>query len=288
MLLRDRLHARLREMGTAPDYVRLAEEVLAIRNATPSMARRLVDQALVIEDRREAWARLGDRIVASAPESPGVYVLQDGGGRPLYVGKAINIKRRLRTHFASRRWKLIKAELSRAESVAWREVGSELEALLLEAQWIHDLTPVVNVQRGEPSSTRRVGSRHVRDVIVVLPSIDEESVELIAARTEGTTIGLRTFRDGRSLEADAARLWMLFEEPGIKEEQAPGRRALAPIVFSWLASRGAKATRFEVRDLTSVEDLRVRLSVALASPQLFSERLVVRNSVVEKHACQKT
>src|SRR5215467_13146277 len=173
MLLRDRLQARLREMGAAPDYVRLAEEVLAIRNATPSMARRLVDQALVIEDRRESWLRLGERIVASAPESAGVYVLRDGAGCPLYVGKAINIKRRLRTHFASRRWKAIKSELSRAETVQWREVGSELEALLLEARWINDLTPTVNIQRGEPSSTRRMGSRHVRDVIVVLPSIDE-------------------------------------------------------------------------------------------------------------------
>jgi predicted GIY-YIG superfamily endonuclease len=280
MLLRDRLQARLREMGQAPDYVRLAEEVLAIRNATPSMARRLVDQALVIEDRREAWTRLGERIVALAPESAGVYVLQDGGGRPLYVGKAINIKRRLRTHFASRRWKAIKSELSRAESVVWREVGSELEALLLEARWISDLAPVVNVQRGEPSSTRRMGSRHVRDVIVVLPSIDTESIELIAARTAGTTMGLRTFRDGRCLAADAERLWMFFEAAGIDQDQAPGQRALAPIVFSWLASRGANATRFEVRELMSAEDLRVRLSVALATPQLFSERLVVRNSAV--------
>ncbi|HEX7793567.1 MAG TPA: nucleotide excision repair endonuclease [Vicinamibacterales bacterium] len=280
MLLRDRLDARLREMGKAPDYVRLAEEVLAIRNATPSMARRLVDQALVIEDRREAWARLGERIVALAPESAGVYVLQDGSGRPLYVGKAINIRRRLRTHFAARRWKAIKSELSRAESVVWREVGSELEALLLEAQWISDLAPVVNVQRSEPSSTRRTGSRHVRDVIVVLPSIDTESIELIAARTAGTTMGLRTFRDGRSLAADAERLWMFFEAAGIDKDQVAGQRALAPIVFSWLASRGASATRFEVRDLMSAEDLRVRLAVALATPQLFSERLVVRNSTV--------
>jgi predicted GIY-YIG superfamily endonuclease len=280
MLLRDRLHARLREMGNAPDYVRLAEEVLAIRNATPSMARRLVDQALVIEDRRDAWTRLGERFVASAPESAGVYVLQDGAGRPLYVGKAINIKRRLRTHFASRRWKAIKSELSRAESVTWREVGSELEALLLEAQWIDDLAPTVNVQRGEPSSRRRMASRYVRDVIVVLPSIDAESIELVAALTEGPTMGLRTCRDGRRLAVDAERLWMFFERIGIEDGPAPDERGLAPIVFSWLAGRGGNATRFELRDLASAADLRVRLSVALASPQLFSERLIVRNSAV--------
>jgi hypothetical protein len=93
-------------------------------------------------------------------------------------------------------------------------------------------------------------------------------------------MGLRTFRDGRCLAADAERLWRFFEADGIDNDQAPGQRALAPIVFSWLASRGANATRLEVQDLMSAEDLRVRLSVALATPQLFSERLIVRNSIV--------
>jgi len=269
MLLRDRLQARLREMGAAPDYVRLAEEVLAIRNATPSMARRLIDQALVVEDRRETWLRLGERIVALAPESAGVYVLRDAGRRPLYVGKAINIKRRLRTHFASRRWKAMKSELSRVEDVVWCEVGSELEALLLEARWISDLGPTVNVQRGEPAAGRDRPSRHTRDVIVVLPSVAEDSIELIAARTSGPTLGLRTFKDGRNLTADAERLWMFFEG----SEAAGG---LAPIVFSWLAHRGGSATRFDVRDLVSADDLRLRLSIALGSPELFSERLVIR------------
>ena len=278
MLLRDRLHARLREMGDAPDYVRLAEEVLAIRNATPPLARRLVDQALVVEDRREAWIRLGERIVATAPESAGVYILRDAAARPLYVGKAINIRRRLRTHFASRRWKAIKSELSRVEDVAWREVGSELEALLLEAQWIRDLAPSVNVLRGEPSNTRRISSRYVRDVVVLLPSIDADSVELIAARTAGTTMILRTSRDGRQLAVDAERLWTFFEGREATAGPASDAWALAPIVFSWLAVRGAKATRFEVGDLVSADDLRVRLSVALSSRQLFSERLVIQNS----------
>jgi hypothetical protein len=54
--------------------------------------------------------------------------------------------------------------------------------------------------------------------------------------------------------------------------------ALAPIVFSWLAGRGAYATRIEIGDLASADDLQFRLSVALASPQLFSERLILRNS----------
>jgi predicted GIY-YIG superfamily endonuclease len=276
MLLRDRLQARLLEMGASPDYVRLAEEVLLVRNATPALARRLVEQALVVEDRRSAWLRMGERIVASAPETAGVYVLRDAGGRALYVGKAINLRRRLRTHFAARRWKALKSGLSRAEDVVWREVGSELEALLLEARWIEELAPSVNVQVGEPSDLRPLSARMVRDVVVLLPSVDPDAVELVAARTAGPTLLLRTSRDGRDLSRDANRLWMFFDHNLEDGDPAPDRHALAPIVFSWLAGRGGNATRLEIRELDSADDLRVRLSVALRSPELFSERLILR------------
>src|SRR5262245_40105693 len=100
MLLRDKLIARMSEMGGAPDYQRLAQEVIGVRNAPPDLARRLVRQALVIEDRADEWRRIGKEIGARAPERAGVYTLRDEDGQPLYVGKANNLRRRLRTHFA--------------------------------------------------------------------------------------------------------------------------------------------------------------------------------------------
>src|SRR5687768_6313752 len=130
MLLRDKLLARLSEMGDAPDHQRLAVEVLGIRGASPDLARRLVAQALVIEERRAAWVRTGERVCAAAPAAPGVYVLRDANGTALYVGKAINLRRRLRTHFAERRWRSVKPQLARAVDAEWRVVGSELEALI--------------------------------------------------------------------------------------------------------------------------------------------------------------
>lgn len=77
------------EMGHEPDHQRLAAEVLGIRNAPPDLARRLVAQALVVEDRREAWRRAGERICAEAPSSPGVYVLCDEAGRDKFGGGAL-------------------------------------------------------------------------------------------------------------------------------------------------------------------------------------------------------
>src|SRR5438270_298726 len=110
-MLRDKLLARIAEAGGAPDHQRLAAEVLGIRGASPELARRLVAQALVVEDRREVWRRTGERICAAAPAAPGVYILRDESGRALYVGKAVNLQRRLRAHFAARTRRAVKADL---------------------------------------------------------------------------------------------------------------------------------------------------------------------------------
>src|SRR5207237_117451 len=106
-------------MGDKPDHQRLAAEVLGIRNAPADPARRLVAQALVVEDRQEAWRRVGERIAAAAPQAPGVYILRDENGRALYVGKAVNLRRRLRAHFAQRRWPAVKAAMARAAAADW-------------------------------------------------------------------------------------------------------------------------------------------------------------------------
>ncbi len=191
-------------MGAAPDYAVLAAEVLGIRNAPPALAKRLVDQALVVEDRREAWLATGARLCAAAPPVPGVYVLRDASGRALYVGKANHIRRRLQTHFAARRWRHLKPEFARAASVEWHEVGSEIEALLLEAEWIGALAPLANVQVSVPALDRRaIPAALLRDTLLVLPSAVEGAVELLAA-TRGRP-GAAATRVARGEGASGAR-----------------------------------------------------------------------------------
>ena len=237
-MLRDRLRARLAEPGV-PDFQRLASEVLGIRNAPPELARRLVQQALVVEDRREEWRRAGERICLSAPTTAGVYVLRDEQGTALYVGKAVNVRRRLRAHFAERRWRALKAEMSRAAGAEWREVGSELEALVREAALIDELQPIANVQIGAPDlSTRGVPVALVRDVIVVVPSVEDDSAELVGARPDGAWMIQRTRRSGADLAVHTARIWRFFT--GALRRTREPMSPLAPIVYSWLAQRGVE------------------------------------------------
>src|SRR4051812_20966387 len=210
-MLRDRLLARLAEMGDSPDHQQLAAEVLGIRGAPPALAKRLVAQALVLEDRREIWRVAGERICRAAPPKPGVYVLKDAEDRALYVGKAVNLRRRLRAHFAERRWRAVKPEMARAAGAEWEPVGSELEALLREAALIAELQPPVNVQIGAPDlDARAIPRALVRDVLVLLPSIEDDSIELIAAAADGRTMIQRTRRSGADLVVHAQRIMRFF------------------------------------------------------------------------------
>ena len=273
-MLRDTLLARMREMGAEPDYRRLAAEVLGIRNAPDELARRLVAQALVVEDRREAWRRAGERICRAAPQRPGVYVIRDEAGRAIYVGKAVNLRRRLRAHFVERRWRATRPELARAADAEWTLVGSEIEALLREAVLIQELQPAANVQVGAPELKARALPRAlVRDAIVLVPSIEQDSVELLAAQVDGCCMMQRTRRNGADLGVHAARIHAFFSGRGDPPRAMPGR--LAPIVFSWLAGRGAAATRLDPHDTPSSSALRARLAALLGDEQLFAERLVI-------------
>jgi len=270
-MLRDRLRARLAEMGGAPDHQRLAAEVLGIRGASPDLARKLVAQALVLEDRRDEWRRIGERICRDASAAPAVYLLKDAADVPLYVGKAVNLRRRLRAHFAERRWRAIKPELSRIADAEWQVVGSDLEALLREAAWIHERQPIVNVQIGAPDlTTRAIPRALVRDVAVILPSVEEDSVELVGARVEGDWMIQRTRRSGADLAVHAQRVMKFFHSRLRTKSAAP---ALAPIVFSWLAGRGASATRLDPHDVRDARELRARLAALLRDARLFHERL---------------
>ncbi len=274
-MLRDKLLARLAEMGDAPDHQRLAAEVLGIRGAPPALAKKLIAQALVVEDRRDAWRLAGARICRDAPAAPGVYVLKDARDRALYVGKAISLRRRLRAHFAERTWRRVKPEMSRAAGAEWQKVGSEIEALLREAELIDELQPPVNVQTAAPAlDTRAIPRALLKDVLVLQPSIEDDSVELVAARVDGATMFQRTRRNGADLAVHSRRLLKFFRHaPGTTPPTAKGPGTLAPIVFSWLARRGATATRIDPGDVRSARDLADRLAALFRDERLFHERL---------------
>jgi DNA polymerase-3 subunit epsilon len=89
------------------------------------------------------------------PETPGVYYLYNEKGKPLYIGKANNIKKRVKQHFTTN------AESARAQSfmrevrdIGFQLAGNELIALLLEDAEIRKHWPPHN--SAQKRKTRRV------------------------------------------------------------------------------------------------------------------------------------
>ncbi|MFI2742306.1 exonuclease domain-containing protein [Zhouia sp. PK063] len=77
------------------------------------------------------------------PESPGVYYFKDENGHIIYVGKAINIKKRVLSHFYDKKQKEI-ALCRETASLDFYETGSEFVALLLESDEIKKHYPKYN------------------------------------------------------------------------------------------------------------------------------------------------
>lgn len=86
-------------------------------------------------------------IVNALPESPGIYIFEDDIGHPLYVGKSVNIRTRVKSHFtnATQIAKEMKMSL-RSHNVSYQTTETEIEALLLESAKIKELQPQLNVR----------------------------------------------------------------------------------------------------------------------------------------------
>lgn len=81
------------------------------------------------------------------PEQPGVYLMKDDKGRIIYVGKAINLKNRVRSYFQSSRNHSPKvlALVDRIAGLEYIITASEIEALILECNLIKKHRPKYNI-----------------------------------------------------------------------------------------------------------------------------------------------
>jgi len=78
--------------------------------------------------------------------SPGVYLFKDKQKRVIYVGKAKSLRNRVMNHFSSAAVSKSRKIINKAESIEFKETGSELSALITEAELIKKFAPEFNVQ----------------------------------------------------------------------------------------------------------------------------------------------
>ena len=81
------------------------------------------------------------------PQSPGVYLMKDARDFPIYIGKAINLKNRVRSYFSDTHEDRphIPVMLQRLHHIEWIATNNESEALILEANLIRKHKPRFNI-----------------------------------------------------------------------------------------------------------------------------------------------
>ncbi|MDO5015399.1 MAG: excinuclease ABC subunit UvrC [Eubacteriales bacterium] len=81
------------------------------------------------------------------PEKPGVYLMKDAQGEVIYVGKAINLPRRLRSYFGQNPQgnRKVLSMISHIEDFSYVLCANELEALILENNLIKQYQPRYNI-----------------------------------------------------------------------------------------------------------------------------------------------
>lgn len=89
-----------------------------------------------------AKLKLTDRL----PRTPGVYLFKDHGGRILYVGKATNLRQRVRSYFAGDERRKVGQMLRETVTIDHIPTAGTLEAAVLEVRLIHRHLPRFNRQ----------------------------------------------------------------------------------------------------------------------------------------------
>lgn len=89
-----------------------------------------------------------DEKLKSLPQNPGVYLLKDGEGQVLYVGKAVVLKNRVRSYFQApeRLAPKVRAMMRHVTDLEYIATTTEVEALILEATLIKQMKPHYNIR----------------------------------------------------------------------------------------------------------------------------------------------
>jgi len=128
-----------------PDAQATAEVLIQLIGLAQELgARRLSDlRQLAAPRKRQVYDKRS--LAHGAPTGPGIYLFRDRHEQVLYVGKARDLRARLRSYFRSERQRpSVEAALLALERIEWRLLGSELEAAWEELRLIRELQPPAN------------------------------------------------------------------------------------------------------------------------------------------------
>jgi DNA polymerase III epsilon subunit family exonuclease len=134
-----------------PDAEATAEILLCLIGMAQERGARTVSDLAELAATRPRRVHAKRSLAFGAPQRPGVYLFRDVHDQVLYVGRARDLRARLRSYFRSERQRpAVEAALGALASIEWRVTGSELEAALEELRLIRELRPPGNARSARP------------------------------------------------------------------------------------------------------------------------------------------
>lgn len=179
------INDRHRAMGDAEATVKLFKK--CIENDTENILEKITKQ-----NSKEAVIppNLEKKVYDNLPEATGVYYLHNKAGTVIYVGKAINIKQRIYSHFTQGVTHKL-SFLNEIYDISYTVTGSELIALLLESDEIKKHYPFYNKAQKKPRSSYGL-----------YEYIDKKDIHRIAIGKQSKgiepIIGFNSFEEARS------------------------------------------------------------------------------------------
>ena len=134
-----------------PDAEATAEILLRLIGLAQERGARTVGDLVELAATNPRRVQRKRSLAFGAPQRPGVYLFRDKHDQVLYVGRARDLRARLRSYFRSDRQRpAVEAALAALERIECRVLGSELEAALEELRLIRELRPPANARSVRP------------------------------------------------------------------------------------------------------------------------------------------
>jgi DNA polymerase-3 subunit epsilon len=137
------------------------------------------------------------RMADALPRRPGVYLFKDRNGGVFYIGKAKNLRTRVRSYFYGDTRRTVFNMLKELDTVEHRVCASELEAEITEIRLIHAHRPRYNRRSKPPKASH----------FVKLTREKFPRLSLVRTLREDGLIYLGPYRSRRSAELVMTALW---------------------------------------------------------------------------------
>lgn len=206
------------------------------------------------------WSRfVFDRaFLRRIPRLPGTYRFFDAAGELIYVGKSKNLHTRIGSYFrAGERTQRVQRLLARLTRIEYTLAGSDLEAMLREAEQIRRERPDANVQR--QVGVRQGRAARLRSILILEPA--EPPALLRAYLIRGGRLIARVSIGPRG--GGLRRIERLLDDHFFFAPTGPtpasGPDLDVEVVVRWLAAHRDRVVAFDPTDLRAASEVTSRL-----------------------------